>query len=65
MNRKIKCPLLVLWGNEGFVHRKYDVLATWKERAVNISGKSINSGHFLPEENPEQILEELVNFFDT
>ena len=65
MNRKIECPLLVLWGNQGFVHRKYDVLATWKERAVIISGKAIDSGHFLPEENPGEVLEELVRFYDT
>ena len=64
MNKKIECPLLVLWGNEGFVHRKYDVLATWKERAVNLSGRALDSGHFLPEENPGQVLEELVNFYE-
>jgi len=63
MDRKIQCPLLVLWGNEGFVHRKYNVLATWKERAVNISGKALDSGHFLPEENPGQVLDELAGFF--
>jgi len=65
MNRKIECPLLVLWGNEGFVHRKYDVLSTWKERASNVSGNDLDSGHFLPEENPEQVLEELVKFFES
>jgi len=62
MDKKISCPLLVLWGNEGFVHRKYDVLATWKERAVNVTGKALDSGHFLPEENPGQVLAELIGF---
>ncbi len=65
MNKKIECPLLVLWGNEGFVHRKYDVLSTWKERASNVSGKDLDSGHFIPEENPKQVLQELVKFFET
>ncbi len=65
MDSKIQCPLLVLWGNEGFVHRKYDVLDTWKERAVNVSGKALDSGHFIPEENPGQVLEELLIFFNS
>lgn len=64
MKKKIECPLLVLWGNEGFVHRKYDVLATWEKRADNISGKALDSGHFLPEENPGQVLQELVKFYE-
>jgi len=62
-DKKIKCPLLVLWGNKGFVHRTYDVLATWKEKAENVEGKAVNSGHFLPEENPEETLIELNKFF--
>jgi len=63
LHKKIKCPLLILWGNEGFVHRTYDVLSTWREKALNVTGKAINSGHFLPEENPGETLEELQNFF--
>jgi haloacetate dehalogenase len=62
--QKIKCYLLVLWGNEGFVHRTYDVLKTWKEKAQHVQGKALNSGHFLAEENPEETLSELNNFFN-
>ncbi len=61
--KKIKCPLLVLWGNEGFVHRTYDVLQTWEEKAQNVQGIALNSGHFLAEENPEEALSELRAFF--
>jgi len=64
MDKKISCPLLVLWGNEGFVHRKYDVLDTWKQRASDARGKALNSGHFIPEENPNQVLDELMRFFN-
>ena len=63
MDRKISTPLLVLWGNEGFVHRKYDVLSTWQPRAADVRGKALDSGHFLPEENPRQVLDELLGFF--
>ncbi|NIP39745.1 MAG: alpha/beta hydrolase [Candidatus Dadabacteria bacterium] len=62
--KKIKCPLLVLWGNEGFVHRTYDVLKTWEEKAINVQGEALNSGHFLPEENPQETLEQLSKFFN-
>ncbi len=62
--KKIKCPLLVLWGNEGFVHRTYDVLQTWEDKADNVMGKALNSGHFLAEENPAETLEEMRRFFN-
>jgi len=64
MDKKISCPLLVLWGNEGFVHRKYEVLDTWKQRASDVRGKALDSGHFIPEENPDQVLDELMGFFN-
>lgn len=59
---KITCPLLALWGEKGPMHRYYDVLATWKERGTNVSGKSILAGHFLAEENPDAVLAELTKF---
>lgn len=65
MNKKIECPLLVLWGKEGFVHRTYDVLETWKERAENVSGRALDCGHFVPEENPDSTLREILKFFQS
>ncbi|NES69776.1 MAG: alpha/beta hydrolase [Okeania sp. SIO2D1] len=54
LNKKITCPVLVLWGGKGIVGRKYDVLEMWRQRAVQVSGKALNCGHFLPEEAPEE-----------
>ena len=31
---KIKCPLLALWGDQGFIHQNFDVLSVWKEYAA-------------------------------
>lgn len=62
-NRKITMPLLVLWGNKGFVHRTYDVLNVWKEYASDVKGKALDCGHFLVEEKPEDVYIELVEFF--
>lgn len=51
LDRKISCPLLVLWGKKGVIERQYDVLALWRERAIDVMGNTIDSGHFLPEED--------------
>ena len=53
----------MLWGEKGFVGKKYDVLSTWRERADDVRGRSLPGGHFLPEEVPEETLEELREFF--
>ncbi|GAB4351095.1 MAG: alpha/beta hydrolase [Gammaproteobacteria bacterium] len=62
-HRRIECPLLVLWGAEGFVARKYPVLDVWREYASNAEGKALPCGHFLPEEAPEAVVDELLAFF--
>ncbi len=62
LQTKIACPLLVLWGERGAMHRLYDVLGTWRERASNVRGKSLPGGHWLPEELPAAVYEELKSF---
>ncbi|WP_439858686.1 alpha/beta fold hydrolase [Pseudomonas sp. MBLB4136] len=64
-DRKVICPLLALWGSKGFVHRTYDVLGVWRDYAEQVEGGPIDCGHFLPEEAPEQVAEQLLRFFDT
>ena len=62
IDRKVTCPVLALWGEKGVMHRMYDVVAVWRERAANVSGKALPCGHFLAEEAPEETLTELRNF---
>lgn len=62
LNKKIQCPLLVLWSEKGPFHRMYDVLQTWRERANQASGKVLPAGHFLPEQLPDQLVGELKPF---
>ena len=51
--RRIACPLLVLWGERGLMHRNFDVLATWREKASGtVEGRALACGHYLPEERP-------------
>lgn len=59
----IGCPLLVLWGGKGLMHKCYDVLDTWKSKARDVRGKAIDCGHFLPEESPDDTLAMLQDFF--
>jgi haloacetate dehalogenase len=62
LNRKISCPVLALWAEQGAMQPLFDVLGTWRERASNVSGKSIPGGHYLPEETPELALEQITAF---
>lgn len=62
LNRKISCPLLALWAEQGAMQQLFDVLDTWKERASNVTGKAIPGGHYLPEEKPQMLLRELAEF---
>ena len=60
---RISCPLLVLWGAKGLMHKCYDVLDTWKAKASEARGHAIDCGHFLPEEAPGETLAALEDFF--
>ncbi len=60
---RIRCPLLVLWGAKGFVGRNYDVPALWREKADDVRGTGLDCGHFLPEEAPAEVADNLVRFF--
>jgi haloacetate dehalogenase len=64
LNNKVLCPLLALWGEHGLVHRMFDVLAAWRERAVSVSGRPLPGAHFLPEEVPDELLIELITFLN-
>jgi haloacetate dehalogenase len=63
--RKIQCPLLVLWGAKGKIGRWYDALAIWRQYAsAGVSGGPINSGHYLAEEAPDEVLAALEPFLE-
>ena len=62
LDEKVACPLFVLWGAQGLVGHMYDVLAVWRERAGNVSGRALPCGHWLPEEAPSDTFTELRAF---
>jgi len=59
-HRRLALPVLALWGRRGVVHRCFDVLAAWRERATRVSGTSLDCGHYIAEEAPDALLEELL-----
>jgi len=62
LTRKVECPLLALWAANGAMGKMYDVLATWKERAANATGKGLPGGHSLQETTPDQTVAEIRAF---
>jgi haloacetate dehalogenase len=63
--RRIACPVLVLWSGRGELEQWYDVLAIWREWADDVRGRSLDCGHYLAEEAPAETLIELESFFAT
>ncbi len=62
--RRISCPLLVLWGEQGLMQRCFDVLAVWRAHARGpVRGRPLPCGHFLPEEAPRETVKALLEFF--
>ncbi|MGD1867830.1 MAG: alpha/beta fold hydrolase [Phormidesmis sp.] len=53
LDRKIECPLLVIWGGKGAMEKNYDVLAVWRNYAEDVQGQALDCGHFVPEEANE------------
>ena len=53
--RKVRCPMLVLWGAKGKIGGWYDPVALWREYCTeDVQGAPVDSGHYLAEEAPER-----------
>lgn len=61
-NRRIQCPLHVLWGQHGVIERLFEPLALWRHCALEVTGQSLPCGHYLPEEVPEALLAHAMAF---
>ncbi len=62
--RKVQCPLLVLWGTRGKIEEWYDAPAIWRAYCDSqVTGAKVQSGHYLPEEAPQEVLQHFESFF--
>jgi haloacetate dehalogenase len=61
---KIQCPLLVLWGSKGKIGKWYNAPAIWRQYcAGEVIAAPVNSGHYLAEEAPDEVLAHFARFF--
>ena len=55
--RQIECPMLNLWAEGGpldtFYAKDGSPLGIWRQWAPHAQGQAMKSGHFFPEENPD------------
>jgi haloacetate dehalogenase len=59
----VTCPMLVLWGERGIVHRLFHPLDDWRALAIDVRGRALPCGHYLAEERPAETLREIETFF--
>ncbi len=63
--RKVQCPMLALWGAKGMVGGWYDPVVLWREYcSAEVTGGAVDSGHYLAEEAPGEVLAHLERFLD-
>lgn len=62
--RRLAMPLLVLWGEQGVVHRCFQPLEEWREVADDVRGEPLPCGHYIPEEAPDALLARALPFLE-
>lgn len=62
VKKKLRMPVLVLWGKQGVIERFFRPLRDWREVAINVTGRALPCGHFLPEEQPAEVWRELQRY---
>ena len=61
--RRVKPPLLALWGANGVIERCFAPLDEWRRVADDVRGSALPAGHYLAEEVPDLVCHELEAFF--
>jgi haloacetate dehalogenase len=61
--RRVECPTLFLWSTRDDMEALYgDPLAVWEPWVRDLRGGTVESGHHMAEENPEQLSAALAGF---
>ena len=62
--RRVQCPTLIAWSVHDDLEELWgDPVAIWREWADDVRGATIDSGHHMAEEAPEQLAAVLREFF--
>ena len=60
----VDIPLHVLWGDRGVVGRLWQPIEVWRKYTTGpVTGRAMETGHFIPEEDPDGTIAELKEFF--
>ena len=59
----LEMPVRVLWGEFGQVNACFKPLEDWRKLGTDVSGQTLQSGHYIPEEIPEGLIAEALSFF--
>jgi pimeloyl-ACP methyl ester carboxylesterase len=62
--QKVQCPVLVIWGTQLKAGPGYDPPAIWQEYAPDVRGVALPTGHFIPEEAPDPVVDAPRDFLD-
>lgn len=62
LGRRIACPTFVLWGAHGSLVAIDDPVMLWRRWCESVIGGMVDSGHFIPEENPAGLLRAVLPF---
>ena len=65
LRKKLRMPVLALWGRQGVIAALFNCLQDWREVAADVRGRALPCGHFIPEEKPKELVAELRRFFAT
>ena len=65
--RKITVPVLAVWGERGLFADAMEgkmegPLEVWQKYCIDVKGKGLDCGHFIPEEGPEALASEILKF---
>ncbi|KAK2045710.1 alpha/beta-hydrolase [Colletotrichum somersetense] len=64
--RLIQSPLMVLWGKHGVIEKCFEAVKEWQKvtsKSVPVTGSSVDSGHYIPEQAPEDVVKAITEFF--
>jgi haloacetate dehalogenase len=63
--RRIACPIFALWSRTD-LGRWHDVLSVWRQWAADptaVTGRALDTGHYLAEQAPDEVADALRAFF--
>ncbi|KAF3018560.1 hypothetical protein E8E14_012736 [Neopestalotiopsis sp. 37M] len=62
----IQTPMRVLWGKFGVIEKCFKAVEEWKKvtaENVHVDGYAVESGHYIPEHVPEDLLKSIEEYF--